>query len=111
MINQPVYTCAKDHVRNTITLGPESVLYSKGLNADRINLIACESMEKPIRVKAKTRYLQQEHPGWAVQNGRDEIHIEFDEPQRAITPGQSVVLYDGDIVVGGGIIRESLPSR
>ena len=104
-VNQPVYVSAKDTVRNTITLGPESALYSKTLIADRINLIACESIEKPMKVKVKTRYLQQEYPAWATQTGPDEIRIVFDESQRALTPGQAAVLYDGDIVVGGGTIR------
>jgi len=103
--NQPVYVSAKDTARNTVTLGPESSLYSKTLRAGSINLIACETMEKPMRVKVKTRYLQTEKPAWAVQTGPDEIRVEFDEGQRAVTPGQSAVLYDGDIVVGGGIIR------
>jgi len=103
-VNQPVYVSAKDPVRNTITLGPEHTLYSKTLCADRINLVACESIDKPMRVKVKTRYLQQEHSAWVVQTAADEIRIEFDEAQRALTPGQAAVLYDGDIVVGGGII-------
>ena len=106
-LNEPVYVSAKDAAKNTITLGPESSLYSKRLYAERINLIACENLEKPMRVKVKTRYLQAENPAWAVQTGEDEIRIEFDEAQRAITPGQSAVLYDGDFVVGGGIIREA----
>ena len=102
--NRPVYVIAKDTARNIITLGAEGALYSKTLTAGRINLIACETMEKPMRIMVKTRYLQEEKPAWAVQTAADEIRIEFDEGQRAITPGQSAVLYDGDIVIGGGII-------
>jgi len=105
-VNQPVYVCAKDLAGNTVTLGPENTLYSKTLTADRINLIACGSIDKPMRVSVKTRYLQQEHPAWAEQTADDEIRVEFDEAQRAITPGQAAVLYDGDLVVGGGIIRQ-----
>ena len=104
-VNNPVYVIAKDAARNTVTLGPESALYRKTLTADRINLIACESLEQPVRVTVKTRYLQQEKPAWARQTGPDEIRVEFDEAERAVTPGQSAVLYDGDTVVGGGIIR------
>ena len=106
--NLPVYVVAKDVASNTITLGPESALYKKTLTADRINLIACEKLDKPVRVTVKTRYLQQEKPAWAVQTGPDEIRIDFDEGQRALTPGQSAVLYDGDVVVGGGIIRSAV---
>ncbi|MDR0497729.1 MAG: tRNA 2-thiouridine(34) synthase MnmA [Treponema sp.] len=108
--NRPLYVSAKNTAENTITLGPESSLYSKTLTADRINLIACEDLEKPMRVKVKTRYLQQEHPAWAVQTGPDELRVDFDEAQRAITPGQAAVLYDGDYVVGGGIIKSPIPS-
>ena len=107
--NEPVYVAAKDAARNTITLGPESSLYSKALIMDRINLIACERLEKPMRVKVRTRYLQQEHSALAVQTAADEIRVDFDEGQRALTPGQAAVLYDGDIVVGGGIILSVLP--
>lgn len=103
--NHPVYVTAKDTACNTITLGPESSLYSKVLTADRINLIACDKIEKPLKVKAKTRYLQKENPATAIQTGEDEIRIEFDDAQRALTPGQAAVLYDGDLVIGGGIIR------
>jgi len=52
----------------------------------------------------KTRYLQTAQAAVAEQTGEDNLHIEFDSPQRAITPGQAVVMYDGDIVVGGGTI-------
>ena len=107
-VNQPVYVYAKDPRNNTITLAPESSLYSKTLIAEKINLIALENMEKPLRVKAKTRYLHKEHEAWAIQTEIDEIRVEFDAPQRAITPGQAVVLYDGDIVMGGGIIKQAI---
>ena len=107
-VNQPVYVTAKDTARNTVTLGPESALYTKTLIADRINLIACENLDKPMRVTVKTRYLQQEKPAWAVQIAPDEIRVEFDDAQRAVTPGQSAVLYDGDVVVGGGTIRAAV---
>ena len=103
-MNEPVYVCSKNTLQNTITLGPESSLYSKNLSAHAINLIACKTLEKGIRATVKTRYLQKEHSAWVLQTGPDEIKVEFDEPQRAITPGQAAVFYDGDIVVGGGII-------
>ena len=104
--NHPVYVCAKDVRQNTVSLGPEDSLYSKTLTADKINLIACEDLNHPMRVKVKTRYLQSEHYALAWQTGPDEMRIEFNEAQRALTPGQAAVLYDGDIVVGGGIIKE-----
>ncbi|GAB6390648.1 MAG: tRNA 2-thiouridine(34) synthase MnmA [Treponematales bacterium] len=102
--NEPVYVAAKSAARNTVTLGPESSLYSKALIARDINLIALPALERPLRVKVKTRYLQREQCAVAEQTGADELRIEFDEPQRAITPGQSAVMYDGDTVIGGGVI-------
>ena len=107
--NTPVYVSAKDTARNTIVLGDEASLYSKSLTAGSINLIACDSLERPLKVMVKTRYLQEEKPALAVQTGEDEIRIDFDEAQRAITPGQAAVLYDGDIVIGGGIIGTGKP--
>ena len=85
-------------------LGPDDSLYRKSLAAKGINLVACARIDKPMRVTAKTRYLQQEQPALVEQIGEDELYVEFDSPQRAITPGQAVVLYNGDIVVGGGTI-------
>jgi tRNA-specific 2-thiouridylase len=103
-LNEPVYVAAKSLIPNTVTLGPESSLYSKSLVANNINLIACDRIEKPLRVMVKTRYLQNEQSALAEQTADDTLHIEFEKPQRAITPGQAAVLYDGDIVVGGGTI-------
>jgi tRNA-specific 2-thiouridylase len=102
---EPMYVAAKSARRNTVTLGPETALYSKTLIADNINLIACPALDRPVKVRVKTRYLQVEQRATAEQTDRDRIRVDFDEPQRAITPGQAVVLYDGDVVVGGGTIR------
>jgi tRNA-specific 2-thiouridylase len=103
-VNYPIYVAAKSIADNTVTLGPEDSLYSRELIANEINLIALEKLERPMRVTVKTRYLQAEQSAVAEQTGEDTLHIEFEKPQRAITPGQAVVLYDGDIVVGGGTI-------
>ncbi|MDR1588302.1 MAG: tRNA 2-thiouridine(34) synthase MnmA, partial [Treponema sp.] len=102
--NHPIYVAAKTPAGNTVTLGPESCLYSSSLVARGINLIACADIKQPLRVKVKTRYLQREEPATALQTGDDELRLEFDRPQRAVTPGQAAVMYDGDIVVGGGTI-------
>jgi tRNA-specific 2-thiouridylase len=101
---EPLYVTAKSTADNTVTLGPDRSLYGRSLNAHDLNLIACDRIERPMRVMVKTRYLQKEQPAWAEQTGDDRLHIEFDEPQRALTPGQAAVLYDGDYVVGGGAI-------
>ena len=102
--NTPVYVVSKSTVNNTVTLAADEALYSKSLSVNNINLIACEKLHKPMRVMVKTRYLQAEQWAYAEQTGEDSLHIEFDSPQRAVTSGQAAVMYDGNIVVGGGTI-------
>ncbi|MDR1218175.1 MAG: tRNA 2-thiouridine(34) synthase MnmA [Treponema sp.] len=105
--NSPRYVVAKSAENNSITLGEEKDLYVKTLVADNVNLIARDVLDRPLRVTVKTRYLQKERRGTVEQTGPDAIRIVFDEPQRAITPGQAAVFYDGDLVVGGGTIRQA----
>ncbi len=100
----PLYVLSKDIQRNTVLLGPNEALFRRELDADHLNLISCERLDAPIRVKAKIRYRHAEQWATVTQTGEDRLHVIFDEPQRAITPGQAVVLYDGDLVVGGGTI-------
>jgi tRNA-specific 2-thiouridylase len=99
-----LYVSAKSKEDNTVTLGQEAQLYSKTLIADNINLIACTDIKKTMRVYVKTRYMQKEQPANAEQTADNTILVEFDKPQRALTPGQAAVLYHGDYVVGGGTI-------
>ncbi len=101
---EPVYVIKIDADNNTIIVGPESFLFSKELKASNINWISINELKTPIRVMAKIR--QQHKPAWATVEpiNNYDIKITFDEPQRAITAGQTVVLYDEDIVVGAGII-------
>ena len=101
---EPLYVCAIDPEENTVVLGPRSGLFSKVLIARDINLIPFDSIAAPMKVRAKIRYGQTEQPATVRQLDDDTIRVEFDEAQRAVTRGQSVVLYDGDIVVGGGTI-------
>ncbi len=67
-------------------------------------MISHAEISEPMKVKAKVRYRQAEQPATVVQTGPDQLKITFDQPQRAVTKGQAVVLYDGDTVVGGGRI-------
>jgi tRNA-specific 2-thiouridylase len=97
--------CATDTRTNTVVLGTEENLYSKRLIARGINLIACERLDGPVRVKAKVRYRMPEQPARVEQTGEDSLVVIFDEAQRAITRGQAVVLYADDVVVGGGTIE------
>lgn len=100
-----VYVLRKNAQDNTILLGDNEDLFTSVLTADRVNWISGETPASPLRVTAKTRYSQTEaaaavHP---LPDGR--IRVEFDVPQRAITAGQAVVLYDGEQVLGGGTIE------
>ena len=99
----PMYVLEKDIESNRVILGFNDELFSSEVFADNINLISMSEITEPIRVKAKIRYNQQAQPATAEQIG-GRLHIVFDEPQRAVCKGQAVVLYDGDIVVGGGTI-------
>ena len=101
---KPLYVVKKDSRHNRVVLGDNADLFSKSLTARECNWIACDVPSASLRVTAKTRYKQDEtsatvHP---LENGR--VYVEFDSPKRAATAGQAVVFYDGDTVVGGGII-------
>ena len=100
----PMYVCEKDLINNKVILGFNEDLFSRELRADKLNLITRDRIEGKMRVSAKVRYNQKEQPATVEQLGDDMIRVVFDEPQRAICKGQAVVLYDGDIVVGGGTI-------
>ena len=103
-LGKPAFVCAKNVGENSVTLGENSDLFSSVLTAHDVNLITCDRIDEPMRVLAKVRYNQKEQPATVVSIGEGRIRVEFDESQRAISKGQSVVLYDGDAVVGGGII-------
>lgn len=103
-LNEPVYVCCKDMAANTVTVGPEQALFSRELWADDMNWISIDQLSKSMRVYAKIRYQQTEQPATAYPDERGKIRLLFDMPQRAVTAGQAVVLYDGDTVVGGGVI-------
>ena len=89
---------------NTVTVGPDAALFSKTLVAEDMNWIAIESLTNPIRCKARIRYRHTEQPATVYPLPDGKVKVEFDEPQRAITPGQTLVLYDGDTVIAGGTI-------
>jgi tRNA-specific 2-thiouridylase len=106
-LHTPLYVHTKNVEDNTVMLCERSGLFAKSLDAVDFNWIAFNEEEKinsPIRVKTKIRYNQTEQWSTATPTSRDTVHIEFDEPQWAIAKGQAAVLYDGDIVVGGGTI-------
>ena len=102
---QPLYVVEKDMMHNTITAGPESALYRRELLASNFNWLSIPEPDGPIRAAARTRYRQAENPATVWLCGDSRVRIVFDRPQRAVTPGQAVVLYDGDLVLGGGTIE------
>ncbi|MCC8152272.1 MAG: tRNA 2-thiouridine(34) synthase MnmA [Lachnospiraceae bacterium] len=101
---QPMYVKKIDSAANTVILGTNEELFTAALTAKDINLISVERLDAPMRVKAKVRYRHKEQWATVTQPDEDTLQVVFDEPQRAITAGQAVVLYDGDVVVGGGTI-------
>ncbi len=102
--SEPLFVSDINVSANTVTLctGPE--LFSDTVYANDINLISVSQITEPMRVKARIRYRQTEQPAIAIQTDENILKVIFDEPQRAITKGQAVVLYDGDTVIGGGTI-------
>lgn len=104
---KPLYVTKIDPAANTVTLGREEMLYSKRFTASDLNFISVAAKEAdfPMRIKAKIRYRGPEQPATLTRIDTDLAEIAFDEPQRAVTKGQAVVFYDGDVVVGGGTIR------
>lgn len=103
-LGKPMFVCEKNVADNTVTLCDDIQLYKKTLTASQINLLVNDTLENEVRLQAKIRY--RHTPAIATVKRTDEntLSVIFDEPQRAITKGQSLVLYDGDTVIGGGII-------
>ena len=89
---------------NTVVLSGNDSLFHRTLTANELNLIPCARLDGTVRLRAKIRYRMAEQPCTVEQTGEDTIRLIFDQPQRAITPGQTVVLYDGDLVVGAAAI-------
>ncbi len=100
----PLYVLALDPDRNAVIVGPETRLYRRRLLATGVNWIAIGAPAKPIRAAARVRYRHHEAPATISPAGAGAVEVTFDEPQRAATPGQAVVFYEGDTVLGGGTI-------
>jgi tRNA-specific 2-thiouridylase len=100
----PLYVIQINGQRGQVVVGSEEALYSKTMQVRRTNLISVAELNEPMRVTVKIRHRHEAAPALIERSGSDEIRATFDEPQRAITPGQAAVFYDGDVVVGGGWI-------
>jgi len=106
---EPLYVTAIDPEANTITVGTVDDLLRPALVASELNFISIPELDRPLVVTVKIRYRAPAVPATIYPGpGADEVTVVFDEPVRAITPGQAVVFYQGDVVVGGGVIVRSL---
>jgi tRNA-specific 2-thiouridylase len=101
---EPLYVKAIDPQNNTVVVGPGRELYAKSLTASSLVIIPGETLETGRRCTVKIRYQQKEQAAVVRRTGADRLLVEFDVPQRAVTPGQALVIYDGDLVLGGGTI-------
>ncbi|MCI9444212.1 MAG: tRNA 2-thiouridine(34) synthase MnmA [Oscillospiraceae bacterium] len=105
--DRPLYVLRKDGASNTVVLGDEEALYSRTVWTEEFNWVSLPPQAGPQAVTAKTRYSQTEASGTLYPEPDGGVRMEFDEPQRAVTPGQSLVCYQGDLVAGGGVIRRA----
>ncbi|HEY8394000.1 MAG TPA: tRNA 2-thiouridine(34) synthase MnmA [Thermaerobacter sp.] len=108
--DRPMYVVRILPEQNALIVGPDMATYSYGLRARQVNWVSWEGLSGEARVTAKIRYKSPEAPATVrpVPGDPDAVEVWFDEPQRAITPGQAVVFYDGDRVAGGAVIEEAL---
>ena len=104
-VGYPIFVGEKNSKNNTVTLCSDRELYKSELFASSVNLLSCDKIEDGTRLLAKIRYRHTPALATVSMTADGRLHVVFDEPQRAIAAGQSVVLYDGDTVVGGGIIE------
>lgn len=102
---RPLYVLKLDIDKNEVIVGEEKDLYSKSLMANELNWLAIDQIDEPIYARAKIRYRAKESNCKITKINLDDIQVEFEEPQRAVTPGQSIVFYKEDVVIGGGIIK------
>jgi tRNA-specific 2-thiouridylase len=100
----PLYVLEIKGDTGQVVVGNQEGLYARSLRVERTNLIAAEDLPEPMRVMVKIRHRHEAAAATVERSGEDEILVRFDQPQRAIAPGQAAVFYDGDVVVGGGWI-------
>lgn len=103
---EPKYVCGIRPQDNTVILGSNEDLFTTTVVVDNVNFIACDGLDTPIKAEAKIRYNHKQQPATITQTGEKQITIEFDQPQRASTPGQAAVVYDGTTVICGGVITK-----
>jgi tRNA-specific 2-thiouridylase len=109
--NEPLFVVDLQYDTRTMVVGPEEALFDSEVYADEVNLVAAADLSEPRLVHARVRYRMQDAEAYARQLPSGELHLRFTQPQRAITPGQAVVCYDGDRVVVGGTISSTARTR
>ncbi|MCK8058920.1 MULTISPECIES: tRNA 2-thiouridine(34) synthase MnmA [unclassified Fusibacter] len=102
---KPMYVVAINHVTNDVILGSNDDVFAKGLIAREVNWISFDELNGEMQIAAKIRHTKRESPAVIRPLGNGKYEVIFDEPQRAITPGQAVAFYVGDEVIGGGFIE------
>jgi tRNA-specific 2-thiouridylase len=108
---KPLYVIGIDREKNAIVVGGEEEVYGDTFIVDSVNWIASKGMDPLLTAQVKIRY---NHPGSEAvlfPKERDEVEVKFKSPQKAITPGQAAVFYDGETVLGGGWIKEVMSSE
>ena len=102
---KPLYVMSIDREKNTLIVGEWGETFSDELIASEVNLVAIKRLERPIKVTAKIRYNDPEAGATLYPLDENRVRLKFEKPQRAITPGQAVVFYQDDTLVGGGTIE------
>jgi tRNA-specific 2-thiouridylase len=108
--NNPLYVISKDKESNAIIVGEKEDVMGTRLIAKNLNWLTFENLTQPLDLKARIRFQHEDADALAIpiDGENKKVLVKFEEPQRAITPGQAVVFYDGDIVLGGGIIEKEV---
>jgi tRNA-specific 2-thiouridylase len=110
---KPLYVIAKDAKKNAIVVGPKEDLLGTSLIAKELSWVNFDTLAKPLQLKARIRYLSKEVDVEVlpVEGKERNVRVDFKEPQSAISPGQVIVFYDGDVVLGGGIIEREIKNE
>ncbi|MAG37535.1 MAG: hypothetical protein CL878_14965, partial [Dehalococcoidia bacterium] len=109
--SQPMYVVDIQPERNVVVVGEEAAIYTRELFAEEVNWVGISDLVGPKEVMARVRYRMTAATATAYPEPDGKMRVVFDEPQRAITPGQSVVLYEDDLLLGGGIVTATERSQ
>ena len=103
-LGEPAFVCGKDPVTRRVVLGKNEDLFTREVHLAEVNLLSVDAIHTPMTVTARIRSTHRGDTATLVMTGATTATVTFDQPQRAVCAGQSCVFYDGDVVVGGGII-------